>query len=282
MITSNKIYVFGLLLAFIAGSCSSNTDDSPVVVEYKSEQLSQNQLNYFMPQNLSQADSTRFADHYIKQWVKKQAVCDVALQENEKLAEEIEFKVNDYRQKLIIHEYTSKLIRDSLDTNVPETEIATYYEQFKQDFVSKEDQYSFFHLVTASQSVSDASKWMRSNDPADFEKLYQWGLQNALQYKLDSAFVNGKEVEKVEVGYFGNLKSESPGKLIRWNGVIQGQRRRYLFKMLEVVKQGQSLPLKLCREQIRRIIINERKINLIEDVEDKILSNARANNYIKD
>ena len=271
-----------MLLALVVGSCSNNTDTSPVVAEYKSEKLSQNQLNYFMPQNLSKVDSTRFADHYIKQWVKKQAVCDVALEENEKLAEEIEFKVNDYRQKLIIHEYTSQLIRDSLDTEVPESEIQAYYEQFKQDFVSKEDQYSFFHLVTANQSVTDAAKWMRSDEQPDFEQLYQWALQNALQYKLDSSFVSGKEVEKVEVGYFGNLKSESPGKLIRWNGVIQGQRRRYLFKMLEVVKQGESLPLKLCREQIRRIIINERKINLIEDVEDKILTNARANNYIKD
>jgi hypothetical protein len=42
------------------------------------------------------------------------------------------------------------------------------------------------------------------------------------------------------------------------------------------------LPLHLCRDKIRGLVMNERKVALIDRNDKRILDNARANNYIRE
>lgn len=272
------------LFMFLALSgCQSEEkpkDNSPVVANFKDKKLTNGELEHFIPEGLTQKDSARFADYFIDQWLKNQAICEVALQEDKNLAATIDFKVNDYRQKLIVHEYTSKLIRDSLDIDIPDTDIQLYYSDNKGDFVSKENYYCYFYIVTANTDVSQAKKWMEKNDKASYDQLSDWAKTNALKYKLDSVFLGNSEINEVSVGYFGNLKNARLGKLISWTGVIQGQRRKYLFKLLKTIKPGEFLPVSLTRNKIMSDLLNERKIRLIERMEERIFQNAKMNNYI--
>ena len=275
------VLFFGLLLLAGCGS-SGPTEDSPVIIRFKDNVLTQRMLDQYMPEGVSSEDSMRYADQFVKQWIKEQAIMDQALAADETLGERIEFKVQDYKAKLIMHEYHSALIADSLDTEVSDTEIRAYYDQHKDNFRSKENLYSYFYVVTTASSTNEPANWMRGEKPEDMEKLKTWAAENAMEYKLDSAFVGETTINLVSKGYFGNLQRAGIGKLIRWNGVISGERRRYLFKMLDIVKEGEALPLRLCREKIKNLIINDRKVKLIERTEKKIVRDARANNYVRE
>ena len=269
------------ILLFSACGGGSGDEAEPVIVSFKDKSLTPSLLKRYIPQGVSSEDSARYADKFIEQWVKEQAVMDYALSQDETLSEEVEFKVQDYRAKLIMNAYEARLVEKEMDKEVLPQEIRNYYEANKDNFRSKEEMYCYFYLVTTERDLGEVSGWMRSDGSSELSQLRDWSEKNTLTFKLDSTYVTATQVNDVSEGYFGDLKKASIGKLIRWNGVIQGERRRYLFKMVDVVGEGGYLPVSLCADRIRELLLNERKIELIESTEEKILSNARASNYIR-
>lgn len=270
-----------LMMGLLWGCGSGETDTSPVIAKYKSKNLTQNGLAHYLPEEINKEDSTRFADLYVERWLKEEAIVDVALNTIPELGEEVEFKVEDYRKKLILHEYTTHLIQDSLNREIPDAEIRTYYQQNQGDFSSNENLYQYFYISTAERNTREIREWMDSDKSEFLDSLRKWSAINALEYKLDSGYVGESRIREISKGYYGDLKKSRIGKLIRWNGVIQGQQRRYLFKMHNMVEVGDPLPFVLAKDKIRRILLNERKSQLIENVEERILKDARTNNYIQ-
>ena len=272
----------GLLLFWSGCGDSKPEITSKVVASYKDNKLTERMLRHYIPDGVPPKDSIRYAEQFIRQWLKEQSIMDVATKLDPTLAERIEYKVQDYRAKLIMHEYHTQLIEDSLDLEVPMKQIEAYYEANKDNFRSKENLYSYLYVVSTVSDVSEQASWMRSGEQSDFRLLKTWAEANALEFKLDTAYVGETKITQVSKGYFGNLQKADIGKFIRWNGVIQGERRRYLFKMLDKVKSGAPLPVRLCKDKISNLIINDRKNELIERTEEKILKNARANNFIRE
>lgn len=280
-----KAFLPGVLLltALLGSGCGDGYDqgDSPVIAQYKEKALTQEELNHYLPDGILPDDSARYAQQFIRQWLKEQAVCDKALTEDETLANRVEYKVRDYRAKLIMHEYHSRLISTQLDMEVSETAIRNYYEANKDNFKSKENLFAYFYLVTTEKDLDQVASWMRSKDTTDIARLRNWCASRTIEAKIDSSYSGETRINQISKGYFGNLSKASVGQLIRWSGVIQGNRRRYMFKMLNTVDAGEPLPLSMCADKIRGILLNERKIRLIEETEDKILENAEAQNYIR-
>jgi hypothetical protein len=262
-------------------SCGSSSDED-IVVSFKDKDLTRKMLAHYMPEGVHGEDSIRFAQQAIQQWTLDQSVTAHALELDPELAERIAYKVEDYRAELIKHEFHTRLIEDSLTANISNNEISTYYEANKQHFRGKENMYCYFYLTSAKDDVSDAADWIRSSNYSEILKLREWARQNAIDYKIDSLYVGESTIEQVSKGYYGELKNAGIGKLIRWNGVIQGERRKYLFKMIDYIESGAPLPMHLCKDKIRGLIMNERKIALIDRNDKRILDNARANNDIRE
>lgn len=253
-------------------------DGTPVVASYNGHELTRKQLAWHMPKDVTGEDSTRLADAYIQQWLREQAICDAALSQFEGLEEEIAFMVEDDRRKHILHEYTSRLINDSLRADVGEEEILAYYRENRDKFIAREPSYSYFYISTQSTDTREVNEWMRGNDPTSLDKLVQWAQTNAIDFKLDSTFKGENELNELGKGYFGNLKKSGTGKLIRWNTVIKGQKNiYYFFKLHAMAQPGEPKPLSLIREDIRAIIINERKAALSQRAEERVLRDARPN-----
>lgn len=274
-----------MLLALLAvAGCGDGLPeaDSPIVVSFKDKFLTQKQLDFYVPDGVSSEDSARFAKQFVSRWVLEQAVMDKAISEDESLEERIEYKVEDYRAKLIMHEYHTAIIEKSMSNEVADAEIKAYYEENKDNFRSKEALFSYFFLMTTvGENLNQVASWIRSSDAANLAKLRDWAEKNASEYKLDSSFLGETEINKVSKGYFGSLQKAGIGQLIQWNGVIQGVRRRYLFKMIDVVPSGDYLPISMCEDKIKGLLINEKKIKLIKETENKILQDAERDNLIK-
>ena len=269
------------MLFFGACKSSGEESDEEVLASFKEKKLTRENLLRYIPADVSSKDSTRYAEQFIDQWIKEQAVMDYALTKDAGLFADVEFKVQDYRAKLIMSSYEANLVEDVMEKDISMTEIRSYYEANKDNFRSKENQYNYFYIVSTSRDLAEVESWLRSDNAENLQKLKVWAEANAMTTKLDSTYHGDNKIDDVSKGYFGNLKKASIGKLIRWNGVIQGERRRYLFKMIDIVKPGEYLPVILCRDKIRDLLLNERKIKLIKSTEEKILSNARASNYIR-
>ncbi len=268
------------MLAVVGCGGGKTQDNAGAVASYKDRQLTKEMLANYLPKGLSPEDSSRVSKAFVQQWLEEQAIMDEALSTYKDLAEEVEYKVQDYKAKLIMHSYENRLLEESLDKNVSKKEIVAFYEANKDNFISSEKLYNYFYIVTSKSDNAAVGDWIRSSNPQDIVKLREWAVENAIEYKVDSNYVNESKIEFVSKGYYGNLQKTAPGKLIRWNGVIRGEKRYYLFKMIRIVEAGEPLTIELCRDKIVDLIINERKVSLIEKNEEKILKNARTNNYI--
>ncbi len=274
----------GIALVTLAVSCGnkSSVDSTGVVASYKDKQLTREMLDHYLPKDVVEKDSARFAESFVKQWIKEQAVMDEALNYDASLAQEVEYKVQDYKAKLIMHSYENRIIEETLDKNVSKKEILAFYEANKQNFISTQVLYNYFYIVTQNPNNGEVGEWMRSSNAADYVKMKEWAATNAIESKVDSSYADEAKIEMVSKGYYGNLQKTALGKLIRWNGVIRGTKRYYMFKMINVVQPGEPLAIELCRDKIIDLILNERKVNLIEKNEETILKNARSNSYVKE
>lgn len=278
-----KLLIFAAL-GLLCACGSQVTDDSPVVARYKKQELTQNQLDYHIPSGLGDKDSSRFARNYIDQWIKEQVIAEKSIEVNPDLEKEIEFKVRDYRQKLLVHEYRTHLIEKDIDTVVIESEIREYYNSNQSKFLSNEGLVSYFYLAVANTDkaqVSQVKKWMDSDVPSDIESLRKWTSQgNALEFKLDSLFKPNSELDRLAKGFFVNLKNAPIGQLITWNGVKEGERRKYFFKKLSIANAGEPLPLSLTRDRIKQILLKERTLTMIEKREKELVDDARSSKKI--
>ena len=146
--TVQLFLLLGMVVTLWAGCGSGEPEeDALVIARFKDKTLTSTQLDYYVPEGLAPEDSIRFANQFIDRWIREQAVMERALQDDPELIEKVNFKVEDYRAKLIMHEFHGKLVEQNKSAEVPESELRQYYEENKENFRSKEQMYSYFFLL---------------------------------------------------------------------------------------------------------------------------------------
>ena len=125
-----KVSIIVLCTAFSAclfTACRSGLQsDENSLVQVGDEILSRQELADAMPEGLSRADSTDFADKYIRRWI-----CDVLLyrmaQKNIPDIGRIDALVEKYRRDLVIFEYRKRLLNERVTKSFDEQEMLDYY-----------------------------------------------------------------------------------------------------------------------------------------------------------
>ena len=273
-IGSGIVRIFILVSAALFGCGGS---DSPVVASFKDQKLTRKQLDAMIPKGV--ADSARYAENIINQWIHDVSICDAATTADPTLAEQVEWQIQDTRRKLIIHLYTTKLINDSLKPSVSMERIQNYYTEHADKYISKQNLYSYIFISTEQKETGEISDLMKKGDPSDWSTLRNWAKENAVDFKLDSTYLEESFISELKKGYFGTLKKSAEGKFIRWETVILGKTRKYLFRMTDKVEAGDPMPLSLVKEDIHNMLLNEEKVRLVDAAEERILKNAKP--YVK-
>ena len=132
-----KVSIIVLCAAFSAclfTACRSGLQsDENSLVQVGDEILSRQELADAMPEGLSRADSTDFADKYIHRWI-----CDVLLyrmaQKNIPDIGRIDALVEKYRRDLVIFEYRKRLVNERVTKSFDEQEMLDYYERNSEMF----------------------------------------------------------------------------------------------------------------------------------------------------
>lgn len=283
---SNKTPALSLILILSLFGIACNGGNRPakeaMIASYKNEILLREELDYHLPDGMQGEDSARFAEKYIEDWLTSQAVAEEAGTVISNLDQRIDIKLKNFKDHLVNHEFTEYLINRELNTRVSEEEIRNYYEKNPDKFKSKGNYFSFFHIqVDNTNDYYRINAPIRSNDPAKIVELADWAKDNALAYRLDSAFVTDAEIERVSKGfYYGNIKRSRVGVVFPYSSTEDGKVFYNYFKLLNVIKPGEMLPLDLCKDRIVDILLNQRKSQLIERRERELMQRARDEDKI--
>jgi hypothetical protein len=234
-------------------------------------------LTGLVPANVSRKDSLTVIKNYIDNWIHQQVVLHKAesnLDENKK---DVDEKLEEYRNSLIRYAYEKALVEQRLDTNVSEKEIEEFYNASPGNFELKSNilKVIYLRLNKKSPKLNKVREWYTSTGKKEREQLKDYCRQYALNYFLDD------ETWLL----FDDLLKEIPLKTYDQEQFLHNNRNIEIedsttiyFVSIRGFKIKNSLsPLSFERNNIRNMIINQRKLTLIEEMERQAYEDARKN-----
>jgi hypothetical protein len=221
-------------------------------------------------------DSSYNARKSIEKWAAEALFYQEAMN---KLAENeirIERQMNNYRKALVNHIYQSRILEEYLDTNITSQEIEEYYNNYRDNFILKENivKVIYFKIPVLAPALTRIRNLLSSKKPKDVEQLNTLVNQNAENYFMNDntwLFLDDvkKEIPQLEDEPDVNIQ---PGRVFE----ITDDQYYYYLKVNDIkVKNGLS-PLNFERKNIRKFIINNRKTQIINQYKQSLLEKAKS------
>lgn len=268
-----------LLIPFLAGCnlVSKGNGDvekgEPVARVYDRYLYDEDLIN-IVPDELTGNDSLAFIQNYINVWAKDQLMlykAEFNLTENKK---DFEKQIREYRNDLLKFTYRQDYISQNLDTNITDAELKEYYETGENDFRLKQDILKARYMVVDKEApnLKAAKRWFRSEDIDDIIELDDFALQYAYRFSIqDSNWVSKDRMREVlRLGADWPEDFYKQGKYIERTDSLN----LYLLDIIEYKEKGDRAPLEYYNDVITSILINKRKLKLIDDLEQNLLNDA--------
>lgn len=270
-----------LLIAFTGIIACNNTDNDQPAAKVNDNILYFSEISAVVPNNSNKEDSILIADNYIHQWVKKQLIISKAelnLSEEDK---DVSKMVEDYRSSLIIHKYQQQLIEQKLDTVVTSFQIDNYYRKFSNNFILNRNiiKALFIKIPKPVPDFKKIQKLYKSQKEEDWEELEDYCFQNATNFdNFSDQWINANELLSRMP-----LSSKSEDNLLKHRKHIESEDSTYYYfaKIKEVEFKNSVAPLPFVRDDIKKILINKRKIEFIRNLEENIYRDAESKNKFK-
>jgi hypothetical protein len=262
------------LLIFSLLSCGESDNKSDAVARVFDQYLSRKDVVKQIPFGTSSRDSAMLAQEIIDQWVRRQLIFKRAENNLTDEQKDVSKQIEDYRISLLTYAYERELVRQKLDTVVSDAEIETYYKSNPGNFELKNNiiRLKYIKLPVSSPNGDKASKWFRSAASADRNRLEQYCKMYAVNYLLDDA----------NWLLFDDVLKELPIQAYSMERFNRGERNldtkdneyRYLISITGFLIEETSAPLSFEKNNIRNIILNKRKIKLVEQMQKDVYNQA--------
>ncbi|MBP6978584.1 MAG: hypothetical protein PHD61_05780 [Bacteroidales bacterium] len=269
-----------LLLLLLVHGCKSGlfqTGEDQMIARVYNAYLYRSDLEGIVPTGTHPEDSTMIVKNFINKWIEEQLLIQAAEEALSSDQKNFKDQLENYRNSLLIYTYESYLIRQYMDTVVRDEEISRYYEENKQNFELKENivRAHFVILKEAPRKNNPLKRLMLSNDPADLDELTSLCKKNNYDYFIEDEWIPFSELIKIiPIETYNQTIYLQSNKYVELNYGSQ----YYFIRFLDFKIQESVSPLSLEKENIRNIIINKRKAELIEKMRREMLQQAMNTN----
>lgn len=225
-------------------------------------------------------DSLTLLRTYAERWAAQQAMYQYAVKYSPKKREEIERLVEDYRQTLTIADYEEKIVRKQLDTAVRKQEIASFYEANPTHFTLQRPLVRCLSMVVPQGNAQlkelRAVYALREDDVMDrVEQLtFKAGVRPST---YPDKWLTIEELERVlGIDIAGNALAQRPS---RWEHTQDSM--VYLLSFHEWKESGMPAPLEYVSNEVRAILLNQRRKRLVDSLERSIVEAGRVDGKVK-
>jgi len=243
--------------------------------------LYKNDIARVIPSKTSTEDSIMMAKSFIDNWIRQNVVLHKAETNLTDEQKNVEKRLEEYRNSLITYIYESELIRQKLDTVVKDDEIEKYYSSNPRNFELKDNIIKAIYVKTKKDApkLDKLRTWYKSNSSKDLLQLEEYCHQFATDFYLD---------DKTWL-LFDNLLKKIPIKTYDKEEYLQNNRYIEIEDSNDIyfvnikgfmIKESLS-PLSFEKENIRSLIINKRKQQLVQEMEKAAYDLAMKNNDVE-
>lgn len=274
-------YIFISLIFTINAGCGRNSGNGTniPVARVFDEYLYLDDLNNVIPAGLSASDSFAVAHDFIDKWVRNHLILNKAelnLTDSEK---DVDQRIDDYRTSLLIHIYEQSFLRQNLDTVVTDREIEDYLNENNSNFLLGEAviRGSYIQVPASAPDIYRLRQWCISDDSENVTDIESYCVEYAEAYDhFDDDWVNINVILELLPGRLYSPESTiSSRKFVE----MRDSTYYYFLTIRDYALSGQVSPFDLVEEDIRSIIINKRKINIVNELESSIYNDGQNRGY---
>ena len=269
-----------LMLVVMLSACRELNSVTPlvnVVAKVGDKVLTSDEIADATPANLSEGDSLSFVKLYVDNWLIKRLKVAEAEELFSEEVDDIERLVNDYRESLLMRRVDQYHIEQNMSEDFSDEDIASYFNTHKATFVL--DETLVKGLIVRCDGTTAKSNVLRAN----IERVNK--SASAIQVLQDACTKNGYTLFDNHSGwvnysdFLSNLpttKSQNYDHFLDKVGVqdIVSNGTRYYFYITSVCRKGNVAPVEVVSDKIRRILITQRRSEIIKSHEEDILHRA--------
>ena len=237
-----------------------------------------------MPSNLQGEDSVVFVKQYVDKWIVRQLKVEEADRLFSGSEKDIEKLVEDYRQSLLTGKVDQYYVDEQMGGDFTDEDIAEYYNTHKSDFTLDRTLVKG-RIVCFPASYRLSKKLMEQmrkaatsqSDDKTFSEVCQ--KNGFLVVDNRSEWVNFAD-------FLANLpttRTQEYDHLLDKLGVqeMKANDLRYYFDFTSVCRKGNVAPLEVVSENIRRILVTQRRSEIIKAHEESIVKNAVNEGHVR-
>ena len=277
--------LFALLSISLLVSCKWNKSVTEYVygktpiVEIGTDVLYEEDIKQVLPLGLSDADSTLFAQQFIKNWAQDVLFYQNAIR-NIPDTKDIDRLVENYRRSLIEHEYQRRLIEQKFSSEISDEDIEQFYNDNERLFVLDESLLKglFLKISNKSHDLSDIRKLYTLQDDESFEEIEKYSIRNAA--RCEFFYDNWRTVAEIEV-LLPALDKPLETQLKNGGGFeFKDEEYIYLLNVSEYAPKGGIEPLDHARSRIRGLLINSNEVSYMRKIKEDLYDAAIEKNRI--
>lgn len=275
-----------MFVNIVVNSCTkSNLNDSEknekTVAKINTSELFESDLKTAIPSGLAHNDSLVFVENYINKWANNEVFYQQAL--NYLTEEELDVtkELEAYKKELVSYKFQSKLINEKLDTNISAQEIEAYYDANSQNFLLKNNIVKVLYVKTplSIPNFEKLKKLCYSSNPKDAEQLKSLCIQYANNYYMnENTWLMFDDLKK-EINQLKEVPDYSvqSGKIFEFTDASSF----YFLKIIDIKSKNTISPLNFERNNIKNILINQRKQKLINSIKKDFFEKAKSNKELQ-
>ena len=264
-----------LFLFFLLGCSPQESNSGEALATLGNKKLYLDDVVDQMPQigEFEPGDSAALVHRIIRTWAKNELLVEAAEFNLKTELKQFEDLIVQYRNDLLKHAYIDRYVRENLDTSIGKDEIQDYYESNKENFELKESiiKAKFTAAPVEAQKVSEAKAWFTREKESD--EFLEWIEVFATK---QSAYSDSSWIPLDEFLSEIPLESSNPYSYLtrNVNFTCQDTLMVYFVEVNDLRIAESYSPVEYVEGRIEKMILNKRRLELIEQIESNIISNA--------
>lgn len=278
-----RAYLCFAALAILLGgqACKRHMYDSSetVLARVGENYLYLSHLKSRIPNNIAGTDSIQLINNLVDNWIKQQLMLQYADQNLSDSLKDFSEQLKTYENNLLIYEYKKRYVEQRMDTIVEDEELENYYNEHIGEFQLKENivQFGYIKIPLQSEMAMQAKELIEnlSDTTIDRSMVQAFCDENATDYYLnDEHWVPFNELlKKIPLDVYNQEIYLKNNKFIE----IKDYPFWFFINLRDFKIKEDVSPFDFQKERIRNIILNKRKIELLNKLEENVFQSAVEN-----
>ncbi len=275
ILTYTKVLFISLFVIMLFSYCSSESKKEGIVLaKVYDNYLYLEDISDMLPPDLNPEDSVEILRNKTDLWVRKQLLLNQANAGLTAEQKDVEQIVSDYRASLLIDKYKQEFLKEKLDTVVETSEIRKYYKENSESFLlSREILKGYFIKIPIdNKNFSKVKGIVFSNNLESIEELKQIAGSSDFQFfdfRKNWSRLSEYVDRMPQTNVYSGLQLKNKKYL-----TAQDEKFFYFIKIDEIKLAGEIMPFEQAKENIKILLINKQKTEMLETLERSAYQNA--------